>query len=232
MNWLEWVTGAAGFLLTVMVLSYLIGDNVFFRLAASIFIGVTAGYLAVLLIRHILWPFLIQPLIYEPWQTKLWLGIPLLLIFLLLISQFPRMIKLGRIPLAYLAGLSGGIAIIGAVFGTLLPQSMAVINVFDAWAWTESSSPLWREMLEGAVMLVGVIGVLSYFYFGRKRNLQKEKQAEQRPAIFEAFSQVGQVFIGITLGSVFASLFSSALLALIDRIAFIGKFIMNLFRGF
>jgi len=60
MNDLIW--GAVGFLLTVMVLSYLIGDNFFFRLAVHIFIGLTTGYVAVLIIRHVFWPLLILPI--------------------------------------------------------------------------------------------------------------------------------------------------------------------------
>ena len=81
-------------------------------------------------------------------------------------------------------------------------------------------------------MLIGIIGTLSYFHFGRKRNLQSEQQDAQRPTILEVLSHVGKVFIGITLGSVFAGVFSSALLALIDRIDFVGQFINSLFGGF
>jgi len=81
-------------------------------------------------------------------------------------------------------------------------------------------------------MLVGTVATLSYFHFGRKRKSTIEEEMEKRPAILEGLSKVGQVFIGISLGAVFAGVFSSSLLALIDRILFIGQFITNLFRSF
>ena len=50
-------------LLTIMVLSYLIGDNPFFRLATHLFIGVAAGYAGALAARSVLWPGLLQPIL-------------------------------------------------------------------------------------------------------------------------------------------------------------------------
>jgi len=227
----ELIWGAVGFLLTVMILSYLIGDNVFFKLAASIFIGVTAGYLAVLLIKEILWPYLVQPIITGPWQTRLWMGIPIILIILLILSQFSSLKGLGSIPLAYLAGLSAAIAVGGAVFGTLLPQSRAVIDAFDRGNWSSPSIPAWRILLNALVMLIGTLSTLSFFYFGRKWKSDPDADPTQRPFIFHILGKIGQVFIGITLGAVFAGVFSSALIALIGRISFVSRFITQFFGG-
>ena len=52
---LFWIV--VSFLLTVMILSYILGDNVFFRFAAHLFIGITAGYVFLLIIYEILMPF-------------------------------------------------------------------------------------------------------------------------------------------------------------------------------
>jgi len=43
---------ALGFFLTVAILSYVLGDNVLFRIAAHLLIGVTAGYLAAVINRQ------------------------------------------------------------------------------------------------------------------------------------------------------------------------------------
>ncbi len=59
------IWGVIGFLLTVMVLSYLIKDSLFFRLAAYLLIGQTAGYLVVLVVNRVLLPHLICR-----WQTQ------------------------------------------------------------------------------------------------------------------------------------------------------------------
>jgi len=43
-------------LLTIMMLSYIIGDNPFFRLACYIFIGVASGYAGAMAWHQVLWP--------------------------------------------------------------------------------------------------------------------------------------------------------------------------------
>lgn len=220
------------FLLTVMVLSYLLGDNIFFRVAAHLFIGLTAGYVVLLIANQILWPYLINPLINGTWPEALWLAIPVVLILMLLLSQIRRFTWIGSLPLAYLAGLAAAIAVGGAVFGTLLPQSRAIVDSFDPARWYAVPNQTWLRILDAVVMLVGTVGTLSFFHFGRKQKTTSEEEYEKRPSIIEGLSKVGQVFIGITLGAVFAGVFSSSLLALIDRILFIGQFLTNLFRSF
>ena len=231
MNVSELIWGAVGVLLTVMVLSYLIGDNVLFQIAVHIFIGLTGGYLVVLIINHILLPQLMTPLIAGSWSEKVWFIVPLLMITLLLLGQIPRFKSLGNIPLAYLVGLTAAIAIGGAVFGTLIPQSRAVIAAFDPSQWDGNTENSLFSILDASIMLIGTVGTLSYFHFGRKRNPKNDQEATQPPMIFKALGKIGQVFIGITLGAVFAGLFSTSLVALIDRIVVIGRFIGQLIGG-
>lgn len=231
MNPSEWVWGVVGLLLTVMILSYLIGDNFLFRIAAHLFVGLTAGFIFVLIINQILWPYLINPLAVGSWTDRLWLILPLVLILLLLLSQIPRFKGLGSIPLAYLGGLTAAVAIGGAVFGTLIPQSWAVIDAFDPSRWYLEPGQAWFRIVDAVVMLIGTFSTLSYFHFGRKHHPKNDQKTGQRPFVFEALSKAGQVFIGITLGAVFAGVFSSALLALIDRIIFINQFITGLMGG-
>jgi hypothetical protein len=45
-NTLNIFTGLAGMVFTLMIFSYVIGDNFLFRLALYIFTGVSAGYIA------------------------------------------------------------------------------------------------------------------------------------------------------------------------------------------
>ena len=56
-NLLDFIGLALGFLLTILVFSYLLGDNPFFRLAIHIFIGVSAAYVALVTINNVLIPF-------------------------------------------------------------------------------------------------------------------------------------------------------------------------------
>jgi hypothetical protein len=224
------IWGVVGLLLTVMVLSYLIGDNLFFRLAAYLFVGVTAGFLSVLIITQILWPYLLQPLIIGSWIEKLWILIPLALAVLLVISQFQRFTGAGRMPLAFLAGLTAALTVGGSVFGTMIPQLRAVVNAFDPSGWYQTPGVPWLRMAEAVVMLVGVLGTLSYFHIGRRR-VDQNDQTQVRPRFFEGLGKVGEVFIGMALGTVFVGIFSTALLAMIDRLLVIGEFVMHLLGG-
>jgi hypothetical protein len=230
MNLHDLIWGVVGLLLSVMVLSYLIGDNLFFRLAAYLFVGVTAGFLSVLIINQIIWPYLLQPLIFGSWIEKLWILIPLALAVLLVISQIHPFTAAGRLPLAFLAGLTAAVTVGGAVFGTIIPQLRAVVNAFDPSGWYQTPAVPWLRIAEAVVMLVGVLGTLSYFHFGRRRGDQND-QTQVRPRFFEGMGKVGEVFIGIALGTVFAGVFSTALLAMIDRLLVIGEFVMRLMGG-
>lgn len=225
------IWGVIGFLLTVMVLSYLIRDGLFFRLATYLLIGLTAGYLVVLLVNRVLLPQLIWPMGAASWSQRLWLLIPILLAGLLLLGQIPRLALLSKIPLAYLAGLSAAVAIGGAVFGTLVPQGQAVLDAFDPYRIYADPQLVWMRILDAGVMILGVVGTLSYFHFGQPLKKAKRKRMEDRPQILEILSKVGEVFLGITLGAVFAGVFSTALLALIDRIAVIGEMLGQFLGG-
>jgi len=223
--------GVLGLLLTVMVLSYLIGDNFFFRLAVHLFIGVTAGYLVVLIVNRILVPMLATPLLQGNWSERLWLLIPLVLIGLLILGQWRRFSAFGRLPLAFLAGLTAATVIGGAVFGTLIPQSRAIIEGFNQVSWVAAPEQSGSRILDAVVMLIGTVGTLSYFHFGKKIKPQTEAEKTERPYALQMMSKVGEVFIGISLGAVFAGIFSTALVALIERIGFVFQVIANLAGG-
>lgn len=231
MDWNEFMWGFVGFILTVMVLSYLIGDNLFFRLASSLFVGLTAGYLAVVIIREILAPYLWDPLVYGSWTVRLWTLIPLVLIVLLLISQFSPYSRLGALPLAFLAGLVAALTIGGAVFGTLVPQVRTVIGGFSLQGLQGDQQSVLFQVTDALIMLLGTVTTLAYFHFGRSKPSQPQQDATVRPRLIQGLSKIGQLFIGITFGAVFAGVFSSALLALISRIAFMMQFISRWIGG-
>lgn len=231
MSMRDLIWGVVGLVLTVMVLSYLIGDNFLFQIAASIFIGVTSGFLSVLIIRQILWPYLFEPLVSGTWIERLWVVVPLVLALLLVMGQFPRFKGVGRIPLAFLAGLTAGVVVGGAVFGTMIPQIRLIVLGFDPMRWYQSPGQPWMRILDAVVMLIAVVSTLSYFHFGRRWSGDHDMRSKLRPRIFEVMGKIGQVFIGIALGTVFAGIFSTALLALIDRLLFIGGFVSRFMGG-
>jgi len=226
---LLWV--GVGAILSIMILSYLIDDNFLFRIASHIFLGISAGYLVILLTKDIVWPLLLQPFVIGNWTNRLWMIIPLAMILLLVLGQFPRFKGFSRLPLAFLTGVGAAIIIGGTVLGTLLPQSMAIIDLFDISRWQSGSTVPGLAIAEAIVMLLGVVGTLSYFHFGRKQKVIRAEDRAERPFVLESWGKVGQVFIGITLGAIFTGVFSTALTALIDRILAITQFVKMLFGG-
>src|SRR6187551_3501857 len=59
----ELLSALAAVVLTLALLSYLIADNPLYRIATHLFIGVTAGYVALLAWYTVIDPQLMQPLV-------------------------------------------------------------------------------------------------------------------------------------------------------------------------
>lgn len=206
------------FLLTLAVLSYAIGDNPLFRIAIYTFVGVSAGYLAVVLIDHILIPKLIAPLGNSGGSWGI-VAIPWLLSLLLLARLVPRLSFLGTLPLAFLVGVGSAVIISGALFGTLFGQIQAAGLSF---------SPPQRESIGwigGLILLFGTITTLLYFQFTARRTPGKPVT---RPPWVEVAAKIGQAFIAITLGAFFAGVIQTSLTVLITRLDFILQFLKTL----
>lgn len=211
------IAGILGLLLTVMVFSYLAGDNFIFRLAMNLLIGVSAGYAAALLIQLVLIPHLVQPLLSGSGNV-FYLSLAACLFTLLLLMVFlGRFNHLARLPLAFLIGLIAAVSIFGLTRGTLAPQMLAIVNRFSPELLYKDNLPDWMALVKAAAMLLGVITVLLYFdhHFSHGQNNAKSV------ALSENASGVGRIFIGITFGAIFAGVFATALLALIGRIVWI-----------
>jgi len=220
-NVTDLITGGISFLLTLMVLSYLIGDNPIFRIAIYIFIGVSAGYVAAIAWHQVLYPRLILPLLSASLGERLLLIVPLVLGLLLLLKLSSRTASLGTLPMAFLVGVGAAVAIGGAVLGTLFPQTQASMNVFDL---SSAGQFRFERIFEGTFMLVGTVTALIYFQFGAKATAT----GPQRGKLVSLLSWVGQIFIAITFGVLFAGVFMAALTALIERLNFIITFLSSL----
>jgi len=220
-NSLDLIAGFLSFLFTIMVLSYLIGDNPLFRLAIYIFVGVSAGYAASVAWYHVLWPQLFRPIIFGSMDERLLAIVPLILAILLLAKLSPRSARLGNPAMAFLVGVGAAVAVGGAVLGTLIPQTRASINLFDFSA----SGNILEHFFEGSIILVGTLTTLVYFHFGARATPFGPK----RNRLVDILSLIGQVFIAFTFGALFAGVYAAAMTALIERISFIWIFLSSFF---
>ena len=143
--------------------------------------------------------------------------IPLVLSLLLVAKLFPRYSAAGNFTMAYLVGAGAAVAVGGAVMGTLISQSRALITPFDLSSAVQSGSPV-MQIVEGAFILIGTLATLFYFQFSAK---VQANQSVKRPAFVETAGKLGQGFIAVTFGALLAGVFGSAIAALVERLAFL-----------
>ena len=217
----ELFTLIIGVALTVMVFSYILGDRLFFGIATHILIGVSAGFLALVVIQKIILPYLVKPLANVTDPGFLLALVPLALSILLVLMLFRRGTQAGAIPLAFLGGVLAALAIIGVTRGTLAPQILSMIGRFEPGKLMHEAQPQWSAIVEALMILLGVISVLFAFH----HRGQAKVGEVVRPIFLQGIGSIGQIFIGITFGALFVGLFSTALIALISSLSDIIHFI-------
>ncbi|MDP2161129.1 MAG: hypothetical protein Q8K02_11640 [Flavobacterium sp.] len=210
------------FILTVMVFSYIFGDNPLFRIATYLFVGVSSAYVLVLIFYQILIPKLFMPLFSGDPNQRIIQLIPIVLSVLLFFKLSKKTSQIGDLSLAFLVGSGAAIILTSAFTGTLLPMIDMITEPFSI----ETIS--FQNFFGGIFILIGTISSLLYFQF-TKRSSTKDSTGVSK--ILQYISQIGIVFIGITLGSVFAGVIISSVIALIERLNFIITFIYNLVIG-
>jgi hypothetical protein len=215
---IEFISAVVGFLLTLMVLSYLIGDNPAFRVVVYLFIGVSSGYAATVIVYQVLLPKLGQLLSGDATQ---WIrvAVPLILGVTLFAKLFPRTSWIGNFAMALLVGVGAAAALGGALLGTLIPQAQAAMDAFDLGGVSGLEIPL--RLGEAVVMLVGTTVTLATFQFGAKRAADG---TPKRNILLEWVAWLGRLFIAITLGVLFAGAYMAALTAMIERLSSIIQF--------
>jgi len=217
---IELISALVGLILTLMVFSYLIGDNPLFRIAVYLFIGVASGYAAT-----VVWHYVLVPKLFQSVSTLNPLAlIPFVFGISLLAKLSPRIAWIGNFAMAVLVGVGAAAAVGGALLGTLMPQAQAAIDGFDVLS-AGSGLELASRLLEGVIMLGGTVFTLASFHFSAGRAADG---IPKRNRILEGIAWVGRIFIAITLGVLFAGVYMSALTAMIERLSFVLNFIRQL----
>ncbi len=223
LSMVDFIGFAIGFLFTVLVFSYLLGDNPFFRLVVHVFIGVSAAYVAIITVNNVLIPRLILPLISDSNEERL-LSILLIIPSLFLLLKATPFRKAGNWTVAILVGIGAATAIGGAITGTLFPQILGTINAVDLDSAAFLTRP-WSQFLNGFLVVIGTITTLIYFHFGTKLT---PGQAQQRTRFIEIISKVGKLFLAVTFGTLYAGVYLAALAALVERLSFVWEFLSSM----
>ena len=230
-NMMDFIGVSLGFLLTILIFSYLLGDNPFFRLAIHIFIGVAAAYVAIVTINNVLIPRMVIPLVQGSRGERL-LSILLFIPSIFLFFKVTPLRKFGNWAVAILVGIGAAAAIGGAITGTLFPQILGTINSVDPEAYAITTG-FWDQAINGIIIVLGTLTTLIYFHFGTQ---DIPGQSDKRLPIIEYISIVGKVFLAITFGALYAGVFLTSLAALVERLtsfwAFLNTMGVQLFSSF
>jgi hypothetical protein len=217
---IEIISAFVGLILTLMVFSYLIGDNPLFRIAVYLFVGVASGYAAT-----VVWHYVLVPKLFQPLATLNPLSfVPLVFGISLLAKLSPRISWIGNFAMAVLVGVGAAAAIGGALLGTLVPQFQASIDAFDFRSAGGGANAI-VTLAEGMVMFVGTVLTLASFHFSAGRAADG---TPKRNRIIEGIAWAGRLFIAITLGVLFAGVYMAALTAIIERLSSVLNFIRQL----
>ena len=185
--------------LTLCIFSFLYKDNPFYKFAEHLYVGISAGYWAVMEWHNVFLPNLWRPLTQ---QGRLLLLVPFAF-GILLFSRFTKKFSwLSRWSMALIIGMYAGIAIIGYGSGDLILQIQA--NLLPLWTGN------WLSSLNNILLVVGVIGGLIYFFFSK----------EHKGAL-GAGAKIGTWFLMISFGASFGYTVMSRMSLLIGRVYFL-----------
>jgi ABC-type cobalamin transport system permease subunit len=198
--------------LTIAVLSRIVGTNPLFRAAQYLFVGVSLGLAFVIAFHQVLMPA-IRSLSAGASGSLVMYGVPLLLGLLLI----PRAIGgqefswLANLPLALIFGVGAALAVSGAVIGTLLPQIL------------DSTRPIGTDsgaIIGMVVLTIGTVIILAGFYY-----TVPPKSLGGRIVGLAAI--IGHWLLMIAFGFFFAGTLQTYLSALTERLNFVLDFILG-----
>lgn len=217
----ELLTLVIGAVITMLIFSYLLGDNVLYRWALALLVGSAVGYTTGIAVFFV-WQQWITPALANTDPTaNLIYAAPLLLGALLLLKGFPptrllgKLAVLGNIPLGYLVGVGTGVAISGALTGTLIPQ------ILTTGQGVQLNTGI-LELLQGLVVLIGTLTVLLLF---TTRHSSQQADTERANPWQRNIRRLGKFFLVVGLGTAFAGAMSSALTAMVMRLSQLGDLV-------
>lgn len=189
-----WVAAVA----TLVVLGGMLGERRLFGLAQHLLAGLLTGYLALLALREVLLPRLVEPLAADPGgRGELWLLLGLAIVTGAA-PWLPRIVA--AVPVSLLVGSLAAFAVGGALVGTVLPQAHAAIVAPGSSAGVASGL---------LALVVTVLVLLGLMHSAGPRRLPS------------AAATAGRWLLLAGLGGWLGYLLVSRLTLLIDRIGFL-----------
>ncbi|PJF42406.1 MAG: hypothetical protein CUN55_10075 [Phototrophicales bacterium] len=218
---LDLILGWAGVVLTLMIFSYILADNVLYRLAVHILVGAAAAYAAIAASVNIIMPWFETTLTGNDTNAAtISLGLlPLLLVIFLILKLLPRYAHIGNGGLLFVIGVGTGVALVGTVTGTIIPLA------------NEAGQSLSREeeTVNGIILLLSTITTLLYFQYLSRRNPSTGEISNRLP--MRSLRYIGQGFISVTLGALYAQAILTSLVVVNNLLRTQVEFLLNQLGG-
>jgi len=215
------IGGIVASLLTVMVFSYLLGANPLWRIAQSLLVGVSVGYVSLVVLTQVVAPQVarvIQPASETAMTDRLLAAVPVALgVLLLLRVAYP-----GAWPASFGLNLvivvGASLVLGGALAGAIVPQALDTMRTLD---FTNLDAVGIAALAGNIVLVLGVVCALAYFAFGARANGTRFTPVRE-------MSVLGRWVLVVAFGAILGSLATTFYAALIDRLGFLVNFVEKL----
>ncbi len=194
---------------TLATLSFLYRDNVFYKLAESIVVGVSAAYWMVVAFWTTLIPNLFGKIVPDwinDWAMPdlspvreagwFWYVVPLVLGGMLLWRLAPRGNWIARWPLAFIIGTTAGIRLVGFIQADFVNQVSATIRPLAVSQAAAKAQGVFRldlgDTISNVMLVIGVIACLVYFFF-----------SVEHKGVVGKVAKLGTWYLMITFGAAF-----------------------------
>lgn len=186
-------------ILTLAIFTFLYKDNPIYKMAESLLVGVSIGYVLVITWSNTIMDIMFKPLVND---GNLLLTIPLIF-GLLMFGRFHRSTSfLSRYSMAVLIGSGAGVAIPAMLGARILTQLSATIEMVRG--------DTFLSIFSAVVVIAGLLATLSYFYFSREHS-----------GWMGRFAKVGTYFLMIFFGTTFGYTVMSRMSTFIGRVEFL-----------
>lgn len=185
-------------LATLAVLGGMLGERRVFGWSQHLLAGLLTGFVALLVIREVVVPRLVDPLTAQPDRAELWLGVALVAVTAGA-PWLPRVVA--AVPISIAIGALAAFALGGAVIGTLLPQLRTAI-VGSGGTPTETAVAIGSAVVTAFVLLAFLRGA-------------------PRGRVLAGAAGLGRWLLVGGLGAWLGYLLLSRLVLLLDRLAFL-----------
>lgn len=189
---------------TLAIFSFLYKDNPIYRMAESIFAGLSAGYYVGLIWDTVVLQQLVYPIQAEGKWSLVIPGIFGLLLFMRLSRRYSWV---SRMSLAFVMGTTSGVFLTSQLHGLVLPAIRATFLPQELPGGGDSPVAVF---ILSTIVIIGVISTLIYFYFSKEHR-----------GFLGATAKVGIWFIMISFGAHFGYTVMARVSLLIGRTQFL-----------